>query len=74
VAAASGDYDSLHRSLADQAWFAFTAIDAVLQLEKTFTTLGVDVIGNRGTTQRNRFLQDFPDGQVEPPQVVARQG
>jgi hypothetical protein len=72
MAAASGNDDSLNRRLTNQARLSFAAIDAVMQLKKTLCAIGVDVIGDRGTAQRNGFPQDFLDGKVEPAQVLAR--
>jgi len=31
----------------------------MLQLEKPFLAVGVNVVGNRGTAQGDRFFQDF---------------
>ena len=44
VAAASGDYDALDGRLADEAWLAFAAVDAMSQLEEAFFAVGVDVV------------------------------
>jgi hypothetical protein len=44
VAASSHDDHPLHRRLTDQARFSFAAIDSVLQLEKPFFPVGIDVV------------------------------
>src|ERR1700733_14467208 len=59
MAAASSQHHSLHRSLANQARLAFAPIDAVLQLEETLLAVGVNVVGNRRSTQRNRLAQNL---------------
>ena len=46
MATAAGDYNSLYRSLANQAGFAFASVNAVLQLEKSFFAVGVHVVGH----------------------------
>ena len=59
VAAAAGDHDSLDRRLADQARLAFAAVDAMLELEESFFAVGVDIVGDGGSAESDRFLQDF---------------
>src|SRR3984885_15593928 len=59
MAAASSQHHSLHRSLANQARLAFAPIHAVLQLEETLLAVGVNVVGNRRPTQRNRLAQNL---------------
>jgi len=44
MTAASGDHNSLDRSLADQARLAGAAIDSVLQLEKALFAIGVHIV------------------------------
>jgi hypothetical protein len=47
MTATSDNDDSLNRSLADQARFAFAPVHAVLELKKTFGPVGIDVVRNR---------------------------
>jgi hypothetical protein len=44
VATTSGNHDALDGGLADQAGLTFAAVDAVLQLEEAFFTVGVNVV------------------------------
>src|SRR5580693_9507799 len=44
VAAAPGNHDALDRRLADQAGLALAAVNAMLQLEKTFFAVGINVV------------------------------
>jgi hypothetical protein len=46
MAAAAGEHHALDPSAADQARFAFAAIDPVLELEETFFAVGVNVVGD----------------------------
>ncbi len=59
VAAASGDDDTLDRSLADEAWLGFTSIDTVLELEESFFAVGINIVRNRRAAEGDCFLQDF---------------
>ena len=62
VAAAAGDHYSLDRGLADEAWLRFAAVDAVFELKESLFAVCVYVVGNGGTTQRDRFYQDLLNG------------
>jgi hypothetical protein len=44
VTASPSDHDALYRSLADQAWLALAAVDAMSQLKKTFFSVSVHVV------------------------------
>src|SRR5207302_6297366 len=70
MAAASGNDDTLDRSLADAAGLAFTAIDAMPELEKSFFSVGVHVIRDGRTTQLNRFVQDLLQPGVQLGQLI----
>ena len=72
MAAASRQHDSPDRCLACTAWFAFAAIDAVFELEKSFLSVRVHVIGNRGASSGDRFTQYFPHRMVKLGQFLAR--
>ena len=71
MAAAARDHDSLDRRLANQARFAFAAVDPVLQLKEPFFAIGIHVVGNRRAAQRDGFLQHFLNRQIEPAQIFA---
>ena len=51
---------------------AFAAVDAVLQLEKSFFAVGIDVVRDRRTSERDRFLQNFFEELVQFLQLIAR--
>ena len=66
VTAATRDDHSLDRSLANQAWFALTAVNPVLQLEESLFTIRVDIVGNGRPTQSNGLAQHALNSWVEP--------
>src|SRR3954471_21580814 len=70
MAAAPGNHHALDRSLADAAGLAFTAVDAMPQLEKSFFPVGVHVIRDGRTTQLNRFVQDLLQPRVQLRQLI----
>ena len=47
MAAAAVDYNSLDGSLADHAGLAFAPVNAVLQLEKSFFAVGINIVADR---------------------------
>src|SRR5271168_31472 len=59
VAAAAGDHDAFDGRLADQAGFAFAAVDAVLQLEEAFFAVSIDVVRDGGSAEGNRFPKNL---------------
>ena len=65
MAAAPGNDDALDGSSAHEAGLAFAAIDAMLQLKKSLFSVGIYVIGNGRTPERDGFFQYFPHGCVE---------
>jgi hypothetical protein len=46
MTAAAGDDDALDQALAFEAGFTFTSVNPMLELEKTFVPVGVDVVRN----------------------------
>jgi hypothetical protein len=46
----------------------------MLQLEKSFFSIGIDVVGNRRSTERDRFAQHFLHRPVQLVQLLARDG
>lgn len=46
MAAASRDYDAFDRRFAYQTWLTFAAVNAMLELKKSFFAIGTYVIGN----------------------------
>jgi len=56
MTASSCDYYALDRGAAFSAGLAFTAVNAVFQLEEPFLTFLIYVIGNAGSAEANGFL------------------
>ncbi len=59
VAAAAGDDDPFDGGFAGQTGVAFAAVDAMLELEESFVAVGVDVVGDGGAAQGDRFFENF---------------
>jgi hypothetical protein len=72
MAAASADHDALDGSLAHQAGLAFAPVHAVLELEESLFAVGIDVVGDGRTTERDRFLQYLFHRQEQFPQMFLR--
>ena len=66
MAAAAGDHDALDGCLADQAWFPFPSVDAVLKLKESFLAIGIHVVRDGRTAQRDGFFEHFLDSDVKP--------
>ena len=62
---ALSDNDPADGSPAGGTGFAGTLIDAVADLEKSFSALGVHVVGDRRTSSGNGFGEHGDDGVVE---------
>jgi hypothetical protein len=71
VAAAASNHDSLDGRLADQAGFGFAAIDAMLELEKSFFAIGIHVVRDGRTAKSNRFFQDVLHADEKLAELVA---
>ena len=74
MAASAGDHDALDGRLTDQAGLSLPAINSMLQLEKTFPAVGVNVIRDRRTAQLDGFLQDLLYRQIKLSQLFSGQG
>ena len=72
MAAAATEHDPAYRCPAYQARLCFTSVNAVLQLEESFFSAGIHIIGNRGATERNRLQQNFLNSGVQLAQPLAR--
>src|ERR1700676_998583 len=59
VAAASRNHDSLDGSLADETRFRFAPVNPMLKLEQSFFAIGIYIIRDGRTAERNRFSQYF---------------
>jgi hypothetical protein len=66
VAATACDHDTFDGQLTNQAWLPFATVDAVLQLKKSFLTIGVHVVRDGRTAERNGFFEHFLNGGVKP--------
>ena len=55
MAAASRDDDPLDRPFTDEARFALPTVHPMLQLEKSFFAVGVNVVTDRRATKRDSF-------------------
>src|SRR5450755_3675928 len=72
TASASDDY-SLDRISANQARLAFPTVHPMLQLEKPFFAVGVDIVADRRSAQSDGFAQHFLHCHVQLPQLFAGQ-
>ena len=59
MAAASRNYDPLNWSFADKAALAFSSVDSVLELKKTFFAIGINVVGNTRAAEPDGLSQNF---------------
>src|SRR5581483_3801876 len=73
MAASAADHNALDWRFADQARLTFAAIHTLLKLEKACVAVSIHVVGNRGTTGCNRFLEDFLYGEVQTPKLFTAQ-
>ena len=64
--------------LHDQGRLAFAAINAMLQLKKSLFAIGVDIVGNRRSAQRDGFFQHLLHRHIElaadPPESATQPG
>ncbi len=65
--------NSLDWCLANQTRFAFSTVHPVLQLEKPFFAVGINIVANRRTAKGYGLAKDFLNGMVEFSQLVARE-
>src|SRR5450432_3480312 len=61
MAAAAGNYEAADGRFASQARLAFTAVDTVLQLEKSFFAVGAYVIGDGRPAEFDGLPEDCLD-------------
>jgi hypothetical protein len=64
VAAAAGQHNAPDGVSTHQAALSLAAINPMLELEESFFPIGIHVIGNRRSAERNRLTQDFPNSRV----------
>src|SRR5262249_29164815 len=72
MTATADNHHALNWRLTDQTGFAFAPVHAMLELEKTFLTVGINVIGDRRTSQSDRLFQDLLDRAVKSLEFRAR--
>src|SRR5262245_10657034 len=61
----SSHNDLLDLPLAGQAGLAFTTVGAVLELKKAFLPIGIDIVGDRGSSSGDRLLEHLAERDVE---------
>lgn len=72
MAAAAAEHNPPNRRPAYPARLCFTSVNAVLQLEESFFSVGIHVIGDRRPAERNRLAQNFLNSGVQLAQLLAR--
>ena|SRR5690348_8788524 len=70
MAASPCNYDALDRRSAFLAGLSFTTIHAVFQLEKTFLTFRIYIVGNAGSSEADGFMQHLLQTFMEPTQFI----
>jgi len=73
VSAAASDYDALDGGLAGPAGLAGTGVDAVVKLEETGNTVGVNVIRDGGATELDGLFENLLQGGAQVGEFVARE-
>ena len=73
MTASASDDDSLDRVAANQARLAFPTVHPMLQLEKPFFAVGVDVVTHRRSAQRDGFAQHFLHSRMQLTQLFPRE-
>ena len=71
MGAAASEEDAADGGSADQAGLAGAHVDAMLELEEAGHTVGIHVVGDRGTAERDGVPQDVLQGGVEPVELGA---
>lgn len=59
MTAAAGEHDTADCRSAYQARLTFAAINSMLELEESFFSIGIHIVGNRRSTQRDCLAQYF---------------
>src|SRR5204863_7577481 len=70
MAAAPCNHHTLDRSLTHLARFAFSSINSVLQLEKSFLAISIHVVRDGRAAKLDRLRQDFTHGKIQTPKVL----
>src|SRR6202034_1000171 len=61
-------------TLAHETRPPLTAIDAMLELKKSFFAIHIHVIGNRRSAERDRLTKHFPHGSVQLAHLLPAKG
>ena len=72
MTAASGQYNAPDCGPARQAPLSLAAINSMLELEESFFSIRVHVVGNRRSAERDRLAQHFPHRSVQLAQLLPR--
>ncbi len=70
---ASGKNNALDRLLAYATGLPCTAIHAVLKLEKSFDSIGIHIIRDRGSAEFNGLIENFSQSQAQTFQLNSRE-
>jgi len=73
VGAATGENYALNGRFTDEAGLSEALIDAMLELEEATDTVGVDIIGDRGTAEPDGAPENFTQREAEALQLIARE-
>lgn len=73
VGSAAGEDDALDGLAADAAGHSLAGVDAMLQLEKAFDAVGIDVIGDGGAAERDGVGEDLLERDAEAFKLRARE-
>lgn len=74
MATASGEHNAPNWGSTDQAGLTLTAINSMLELEKSLFSISIDVVGDGRSAERNRFAQHFLYGGVQLAELIDREG
>jgi len=64
MATTPGNDDPFDRRVTNQAGLALPTVHPMLQLEKPFFAIGIHIVANRRTAERDSLPQDFLDRRV----------
>src|SRR5580700_972974 len=73
MTASSCDDYPFDRCAANQARFALPTVHPMLQLEKPFFAVGINIVAHRRPSQRNGFAQHFLNRCVQLAQLLSRE-
>ncbi len=71
MAAAAGDHYSFDWRFADEAGLAFSAVNAMLDLEIAFVSVGINIIGNTRAAEPDGFFENSLESLMQLAKVIA---